>query len=176
MVPHGLAIYNYQNRGKTIYFNGKGFKSCKGAGIQGNYYDSETGDEYWISGVKKDMTDRHWAGGGKIFIEKRAVKNYLTEIGISSLNISDYELVDIITEVPKERLYEMENEVTEAPLFDDNIHFKQPPELTINEIEYLIQLLEQDEKEAVYNKGRRTIKQKRLLLEEEYRKRLINNG
>ena len=170
--PAWIGYIQSSKSGKTIYFNGKGFQSSKGTGVNGNYYDIETGDEYWISGVKKDMTDRHWAGGGKVFIEKRAIKDYLKEVGIGSLNTSSYELVDIIIEIPKERIYKIENEVIEESLFDDTIYFKQPTELTIDEIEYLIPLLAQDEKEALYNKGRRSIKQQRLLLEEEYQKRL----
>ena len=31
----------------------KRFQRLKGSGISGNYFDVETGDEYWISGVKK---------------------------------------------------------------------------------------------------------------------------
>ena len=30
----------------------------------------ETGESYWVSGVKKDGQDRHWAGSGKVLIER----------------------------------------------------------------------------------------------------------
>lgn len=36
----------YSKSGQSIYFNNQLFK--KGSGISGNYYDIETGDEYWI--------------------------------------------------------------------------------------------------------------------------------
>jgi len=39
-----------------------------------NYYDLENRESYWISGVKKNGEDRHWAGGGKIKIEKKYCK------------------------------------------------------------------------------------------------------
>ena len=32
----------------------------KSGGVSGNFYNLETGDEYWISGVKKNGQDRHW--------------------------------------------------------------------------------------------------------------------
>lgn len=57
--------------GKTIYFDGKAFQSLNGMGINANYFDLENGDEYWISGVKKDMSDRYKFSGGKVFVEKR---------------------------------------------------------------------------------------------------------
>jgi len=41
----------------------------KGGGIYGNYICVETGDEYWISGVKKRDSNRHWAGSGRVTIE-----------------------------------------------------------------------------------------------------------
>ena len=34
------------------------FQSLKGAGFKANYFDVETGDEYWISGCKRDGSDR----------------------------------------------------------------------------------------------------------------------
>lgn len=68
--PAWIGYIQLSKSGKTIYFNGKGFKSSKGTGINSNYYDIETGDEYWISGVKKDMTDRHRAGVAKYLLKK----------------------------------------------------------------------------------------------------------
>ncbi|WP_242622499.1 hypothetical protein [Intestinimonas timonensis] len=45
------------------------------------YVDIENGDEYWISGLKKAESNRHWAGRGKILIDRRAVPEYLALIG-----------------------------------------------------------------------------------------------
>ena len=42
-------------------------------GVTGNYFDLATGDEYWVSGIKKQGTNRHWAGSGKIAVEKNVV-------------------------------------------------------------------------------------------------------
>lgn len=61
----------------TVYFNGKAFRRIKGSGISGNYFETESGDEYWISGVKKNGEDRHWAGGGNIEIDRGVVDEYL---------------------------------------------------------------------------------------------------
>ena len=46
----------------TVYFNGRAFKKAKGGGVSDNYFDIESGEEYWVSGVKRNGEDRHWAG------------------------------------------------------------------------------------------------------------------
>ena len=58
--------------GKTVYFNDMALKRCQGP--DSNHVDLETGDLYWISGVKKNGTNRHW--GGSIFIEESLLPWY----------------------------------------------------------------------------------------------------
>ena len=48
----------FSKTGKTLYYRGKKFQSLKGNGFKANYYDLATGEDYWISGCKKDGTDR----------------------------------------------------------------------------------------------------------------------
>ena len=48
----------------------------KGGGVAGNYFNTATGDEYWVSGIKNDGRDRHWAGGGAVSIDKDARVEY----------------------------------------------------------------------------------------------------
>jgi hypothetical protein len=85
----------FSKTGRTVYFNGKAFKNSNARGISGNYYDIENGDEYWISGVKKNGTDRHWAGGGKIMIDRKTVDHYLSQVDFDKLDKNRFELVDI---------------------------------------------------------------------------------
>jgi len=85
---YGLAwigIAGASKTGATVYSNGKAFKSLKGSGIGANYFDIESGAEYWISGVKKNNQDRHWAGGGAILIDQTAIELYLAETGVDTL-------------------------------------------------------------------------------------------
>ena len=45
-----------------------GFRhGLKGAGFKSNYFDVETGEDYWISGPKRDGSDRLY--GGRVPIE-----------------------------------------------------------------------------------------------------------
>ncbi|WP_192816516.1 hypothetical protein [Dokdonia sp. PRO95] len=166
-----IGLVSFSKSGKTIYFNGKAFQSLNGLGINGNYYDLENGDEYWISGVKKDMTDRHKFDGGKIYVEKRILSEYLQIIRKTKLPKADYELTEVITEKPIQRINQLENEKTNQAAFDTNLYFKQPNELSINEIKLLITELISDEKSESFNKVCRSIKHKRIELMTELKKR-----
>ncbi|UCD28235.1 MAG: 1-deoxy-D-xylulose-5-phosphate synthase [Planctomycetota bacterium] len=78
--PARIGRVTFSATGKTIYYQGKKFQSLKGAGFCGNYSDVDTGDEYWISGCKKNGQDRHWAGGGPVEIDNDVREEYWTEI------------------------------------------------------------------------------------------------
>jgi hypothetical protein len=45
--------------------------------VSGNYVDVVTGEEFWVSGVKRDGNDRHWAGGGPVEIDADVFDEYL---------------------------------------------------------------------------------------------------
>ncbi|WP_218699267.1 hypothetical protein [Olleya sp. HaHaR_3_96] len=166
-----IGLVSFSKSGKTVYFNGKAFQTSNGTGVSGNYFDLESGDEYWISGVKKDMSDRHQFGGGKIFVEKRILNDYLQVIGRTELPKSGFELTEVDTEKPIERINELENSQLEKSIIDESIYTKTPKELTNNEIEFLIEESIEDEKNAMYNKGRRAIRRGRIELETELEKR-----
>ena len=107
--PAWIGMAKFSKTGRTVYFNGKAFKNSNACGISGNYYDIENGDEYWISGVKKNGTDRHWAGGGKIMIDRKTVDHYLSQVDFDKLDKNRFELVDI-EPTDKQKFAELENE------------------------------------------------------------------
>jgi hypothetical protein len=166
-----IGLVSFSKSGKSIYFDGKAFKTLNGNGISGNYYELESGNEYWISGVKKNMNDRHQFGGGKILIEKRALNEYLKTIGRTQLPKSGYELTEVNTEKPTKRINVLENAQLAKSNIDESIYTKTPKELTNDELEFLIEELIDDEKNARYNKGRRMIKKDRIELETELENR-----
>ena len=75
----------------------------------GNYVDMETGESFWVSGVKKNGKDRHWAGSGKVLIEAGAVADYLKAIGAKSLNTSRCEITESICQTDIKRLSRLAN-------------------------------------------------------------------
>ncbi len=173
--PAWIGLVSFSKSGKTVYFDGKAFQRIGSDRTRGNFYDIESGDEYWISGVKKNMTDRHKFGGGKIFVEKRILNKYLQVIDKTELPKTDYELTEVDVEIPIERINEIENEKYDKPEFGADLHFKEPNELTDAEIEYVISELVEDENNAKFNKGRRFLKRKRLEFEAELEKRKVKN-
>ena len=78
--PAFISRLTFSKSGKSVYFHGKELRRSRGRAIQGNYFDIETGEEYWVSGVKKDGRDRHWAGSGQVQIDEDAREEYLAII------------------------------------------------------------------------------------------------
>ena len=79
--PARIGRVTFSRTGTTIYYRGKKFRRIRGGGISGNYREIETGEEYWISGVKRNRQDRHWAGSGPVEIDADAKDEYLAIIG-----------------------------------------------------------------------------------------------
>jgi len=107
--PAWIGMAEFSKSGRTVYFNGKALKNSNAQGIAGNFYDIENGDEYWISGIKKNGTDRNWAGGGKIMIDRKLVDLYLSLVDFNVLDKKRFELVDIFP-TDKQRFAELENQ------------------------------------------------------------------
>ena len=108
--PAWIGKARYSKSGRTLYFNGKALQSLTGGGIQGNYIDIESNNEYWISGVKKNQRDRHWAGSGKILIDKDVVDEYLTLLGAEKLNPKSYQVVRLDnSDDVRKRVNQLEN-------------------------------------------------------------------
>jgi hypothetical protein len=85
--PAWIARVKLSKSGRTIYFDGRALKQG-GRGASGNFVDRTTGERFWVSNVKRDGTDRHWAGSGKVLIEAAAVEDYLATIGTRELDTS----------------------------------------------------------------------------------------
>jgi hypothetical protein len=110
--PAWIGYVTSSKTGRTLYFNGRGLMKLKGqrrAESGGNYVDMETGESFWVSGVKKNGEDRHWAGSGKVLIEAAAVSDYLKIIGAKILDPSRCEVTNIIRQTDIERLSQLAN-------------------------------------------------------------------
>lgn len=107
--PAWIAHVTMSRSGQTVYFNGRALKRNGGGGIEGNYRDRESGDEYWISGVKRKGSNRHWAGSGKVMIEETAVPEYLALTRADSLNAARFVLIAPLPQTDIDRLHKWEN-------------------------------------------------------------------
>lgn len=106
--PAWIGKVKISRSGNTVYFNDHAFQKHKG--ISGNFIDVESGDEYWISGVKKNGEDRHWAGNGKIVIDSKIVPEYLNIVGDKELNKNKFIVQDIEDVFPVERIHSLLNQ------------------------------------------------------------------
>ena len=106
--PAWIGYVSASRSARTIYFNGQAFRRSS-RGTSGNYYDLETGSEYWISGVKRRGGDRHWAGSGKITIEAAAVEEYLAVTGAKELDRSRFVVSHTIRPTDVSKFHDAEN-------------------------------------------------------------------
>lgn len=146
----GNGFYNRTR--KTIYFDGHVF--CRSQGISGNHIDLETGQEYWISGVKKKGTDRHWSGSGTIEIDESVVEEYIALRGLTSLTKGKYVIVKLDNEPAKGISKELENRKPSEG-FDESLRFKDISDLTDLELSELIDYYEGKDLTLTYKKTRK---------------------
>lgn len=71
-----IGWVTFSKTGKTVYYKEKTLKRSGGQGIRGNHYDEKTGEEYWISGIKRKGSNAHWAERIKIKIDDDAKEGY----------------------------------------------------------------------------------------------------
>ncbi len=79
--PAWIEKVRYSKSRRSVFFRGKELQNVGGRGIAGNHVDLDTGEEYWVSGVKKNQQDRHWAGGGAVEIDPAIQNEYKQLIG-----------------------------------------------------------------------------------------------
>jgi hypothetical protein len=72
-----IGWVTFSKTGRTIFYKARSFRATGGQGIRGNFRDEETGEEYWISGVKVRGTNAHAAEGTvKPIIDEDAKEEY----------------------------------------------------------------------------------------------------
>jgi hypothetical protein len=80
---HGSARIGrvtFSRTGATLHYGGKSFGRLGGRGFKANYSDTETGEQYWISGPRKDGTDRLYKSDWPVEIDEDVREEYWTEI------------------------------------------------------------------------------------------------
>lgn len=75
--PARIGRVTFSKTGKTIYYKDAELQSQKG-GYKSNYFDVNTGDEYWVSGPKKNGQDTLYPGN--IEIDEDVKEEYWRDI------------------------------------------------------------------------------------------------
>lgn len=71
-----IGRVTFSKTGRTLYYRDQRFKSLKGAGFKSNYYDVDSGEDYWISGPKRNGGDRLYGGRSPVEIDKDVREEY----------------------------------------------------------------------------------------------------
>jgi len=71
-----IGWVTFSKTGKTVYYRNRTLHKSKGQGIRGNFFDENTGEEYWVSGVKIRGSNAHWAEHTGIKVDDDAVEEY----------------------------------------------------------------------------------------------------
>lgn len=79
--PAWIGRVRFSKSGQSIYYRGRHLQRIKGGGIQGNYIDAKTGEEYWVSGIRKDGEDRHYTASGHVHIDEDVREEYSALLG-----------------------------------------------------------------------------------------------
>lgn len=78
--PARIGRVRFSKTGKMLYYGQQKFQSLKGTGFKSNYYDVDSGEDYWISGPKKDGSDRLYGGRSPIKIDEDVRIEYWRDI------------------------------------------------------------------------------------------------
>jgi hypothetical protein len=78
--PAVIGRVYFSKSGSTLYYKGKKFRSQKGSGFKSNYYETESGDYYWISGPRKDENNRLYGGNNGVVIDQDVLDEYKSMI------------------------------------------------------------------------------------------------
>jgi len=75
-----IGRVSFSRTGRTLYYRDQRFQSLKGAGFKANYFDLDTKDDYWISGPKRDGSDRLYGEREPIEIDEDVREEYWRDI------------------------------------------------------------------------------------------------
>lgn len=76
--PARVGRVTFSKSRRSLYYKGRTFQTLAGSGFKANYFDVETGQQYWISGCKKNGGDRLYSG--VIEIDEDVAEEYWTSI------------------------------------------------------------------------------------------------
>jgi hypothetical protein len=75
--PARIGRVTFSKTGRTIYYRGRSFRSLTGSGFKANV---ETGEQYWISGPKRNGGDGLYGGSTHIEIDDDVREEYWRDI------------------------------------------------------------------------------------------------
>jgi hypothetical protein len=87
--PARIGRVTFSKSGKTVYYRGRAYQTLSGQGFKANFFDTETGEHFWISGPRRDGADRLYGGAVPVEIDDDVRIEYWTAIRSLPHRISD---------------------------------------------------------------------------------------
>jgi hypothetical protein len=78
--PARIGRVTFSRMGATLHYGDKSFGRLGGSGFKANYSEVETGEHYWISGPRRDGTDRLYKSDLPVEIDEDVREEYWTKI------------------------------------------------------------------------------------------------
>lgn len=76
--PGRIGRVRFSKTGRTVYYGERRLRSLNGRGYKTTHFDEETGEEYWVSGPRRDGNDPLYPG--VVEIDKDAREEYWLQI------------------------------------------------------------------------------------------------
>ncbi len=78
--PARIGRVTFSRTGATLHYGDKSFGRLGGSGFKANYVEIGSGVQYWISGPRRDGTDRLYKSNWPVEIDEDVREEYWTEI------------------------------------------------------------------------------------------------
>ena len=75
-----IGRVHFSKTGSTLRYGDLEFISLKGRGFKSNYLETASGEEYWISGPRKDGEDRLYVSAAPVEIDEDVRDEYWSDI------------------------------------------------------------------------------------------------
>jgi hypothetical protein len=72
-----IGWVTFSKTGRTVYYAGRSFMAIGGRGVRGNFKDEQSGEEFWISGIKKRGSNTHGDEARSVIVDDDAKHEYL---------------------------------------------------------------------------------------------------
>lgn len=76
--PARIGWVEVKEKGKKLVYRAQSFRSLRGRGFKSNYYDVRTGEEYWITGCRKD--GRNALYSTEVEVDEDALEEYWVRV------------------------------------------------------------------------------------------------
>jgi hypothetical protein len=74
--PARIGWVEFSKTGRTVYYRGLALAAMKGGGMAGNFLDQETGEEFWVSGIKRRGSNTHPADSVVAVVDEDAKEEH----------------------------------------------------------------------------------------------------